>query len=242
MQRVITKCPTKLIYSNSPIREIYGKQGITIDYLSKFKRNESKLIIYRNLIRLVKFNNEGKYYSNLMKLYFKFRFLQDYNIRRKKLLSCFNEEQQQQQSLNDISNDELNTRLINTLNFIHNAFLNTNDKRNNEGLILNSILQNESSKINSSHLKRFKMTTLRDFEDQRLKQMQDRFFNKGDNDNDSDSNSNQSIFENDVWFEYIDEYTKKLPRKKEFLYGSHASLIHFDRNLILLNESMKLLL
>lgn len=145
-------------YSRTPTVRIYGPNGLTVEYLRKhnFDTHDSFMIVYRNIIRLIPYWDRESYLRGILHRYVRFRFLDDYNYRRKKVCGL-------DQPLDET---QVLQRSINSLNFLNNACCNgtpgTERTMSKEFRILDGIIQHENSKINSKIIKRFGVKSLDD--------------------------------------------------------------------------------
>lgn len=236
----------KLVYKISPLKKIYPPEGLTIEKLlvnNKSKR-ECFLTIYRNLIRLSNFLQFHRYPKESFRYLVKLKIRQDYNYKKSIFLP-------DSSKLND---REIFQRLINTVNFIHNACLDSAENKlkrptSYEFKILDSILQFENSKnlpttlkirsINSNFFTLQKSIELRKIE---------KAWNMVNCINQYNINNRKEniwwlengLFKNNVCFDYLIDL--KNLKSSNFNDDMVISIMNFEKYVVLLNEESKLLL
>lgn len=236
----------KLVYKISPLKKLYPPNGLTIENL--LENNKSKreciLTIYRNLIRLSNFLQFHKYVKESFKYLVKLKIRQDYNYRKFIFLPDSKE-------LND---REIFQRLINTVNFIHNACLDSVDNKlkrpiSLEFKILDSILQFENSKKIPMSLKnsltKSQIFTLKNSIELRKSERawnMDNGLNQSNIDNRKENIwwLENGLFKNEICFDYLIDLKNLKP--SNFNDEMVKSMINFEKCLVLLNEESKLLL
>jgi hypothetical protein len=235
----------KLLYKTSFLKKIYPPNGLTLDLLLEHNNSHKDkiLTIYRNLIRSIKYLQFHKYTKNLITHLIKIKIRQDYSYKRSILLNS---------TYSNIPDIELYQRLINTVNFIHNAALDDIDNKtarpiSMEFKILNAIVEFENSKSIPESLKKrlncnFNFLTLKNYIDWRNIEKSWNF-HKDDNikrENVWWIDHDLGIIKNEICFQYLKELQSFDP--KIFNEMMVISIIDFERSLVLLNEEMKLLL
>lgn len=242
----------KLLYKVSPLKKAYPPDGLTITKLIENNDTDKKkfLTIYRNLIRQTKYLQLYSYFKKLYVELIKVKIRQDYQYRRSIFFPV----------LTTLTKDEVFGRLVNTVNFIHNATLDSvNNKisrpQSIEFKILISILEFENSKALPQTLK---------------SQFQDNFFPLGklvelreierswnmasetDNIKDHLWWIDNGLLKNEICFDYL-KLLKSILKEgstlksgstnnSNFVYNMVYSILDFEKYIILLNEESKLLL
>lgn len=229
-----------IVYSRSPIVSLYGPQGLDSQVLCRdFSKRDRRLVLYRNFVRLLRFVKRPKFLRGEYFDYLKFRFIDDYNCRRNKLLGIDS----------SLDERELMSRAVNTLNFVNNAFcapksapeLNENFElrgrvgRSQEYLVLDSIMQYEASKLGSRVVEGLKIgvKSLKDANEYRITC--------------KNLNIGKPVpqIQGEKWYSYISklqEMPSSISSKKIAAFDFAKSILTFEKNLVLLNEDCKLLL
>ncbi|KAG0673611.1 hypothetical protein C6P40_003932 [Pichia californica] len=242
IQKGIYITPTKkLLYKTSPLKRIYTPNGLTVEKLKEDNPTYKTriLTIYRNLIRLEKYLQFHKFYkltyNNLVKL----KIRQDYEFRKLIFFSNFKQ----------LNENELYERLINTINFIHNATLDSLSNKTERPIsieykILYSIIKFEISKslpisIKNSDLKNSFFTIDNAIEFRKIERSWN-MINSNDKINNIWWIENNGMYKNDVCFKYLIDL--KNFKSSNFPDNMIQSILDFEKFLILQNEESKLLL
>lgn len=245
----------KLLHLVSPLKKLYSPDGLTYNLLvenNKTKR-ERLLTIYRNLQRLTKYLQFHNFPKNSLIELFRVKLRQDYNYRRKLFLN-------NEHDIKDITDDEIYKRLVNTLNFVHNAALDSVDNKtarpvSKEYKILSNIIQYELSKNLGGGLKNklgSQFYTIKGFQELRIieRAVNIQALTHKNCENADEVNVNikniiwwleNGILKNEVCFNYIKEL-QKINSDSPFLEKMALSSLKFEKYLVLLNEELGLLL
>ncbi|GME66957.1 unnamed protein product [[Candida] boidinii] len=242
-----------LVIHKSPLNEFKDKNGnFDLEYLINSKDlklfDEKLLACYRMLIRLKKFSHDKKYFRLFFLKYTKMRFRENYNLRRKIILNCFHKNNIKNKNSNgdvdssgtvmtfqELTEKEILNRLINTIHFVNNASLYTgsNINENKEAIIIRSILEYENSKLKSRMLKQFDLFNI------------DTFYNS--------YITSRNLKTDDIALRMLDDSSYRYFKRIEKDLNSHhlpvksnatavSTIIQYERNLILFNETSKLIL
>ena len=233
----------KKMYMVSPLRCLYPENGLTVEKLKEICPNDKKssiLTIYRNIMRNVRFLQIHTFYKKTFKSLLKVKLRQDYSYRRNIILST---------SLPSLTDNEIYERLINTLNFIHNATLDDPETNKTarpismEYKILKSILQYEISKNLPNNIKnnlKSKFLTIDDFD--KLRKSERAFYMNNDiaSYNSIWMQGNIGLFKNEICFDYLKELqnTEFSTFVEKMVYAN----LHFEKVVIKMNEDALLLL
>lgn len=241
-----------LVIHKSPLNKFKDKNGtFDLEYLINSKDlkplDEKLLACYRMLVRLKKFSHDKSYFRLFFQKYIKMRFRENYNLRRKIILNCFNNNDIMKNNINsdvnssgtvitsqELTEKEILNRLINTINFVNNAGLHTDSKvnKNKEAMIIRSILEYENSKLKSRMLKQFDLFNI------------DSFYNS--------YITSRNLKTDDIALRMIDDSSYRYFKRIEKDLNSPnlpvknnatavSTIIEYERNLILLNETSKLI-
>lgn len=244
----------KLLFTKSPLRKAYPPDGLTVEKLLIENRTKSQqlLCIYRNLLRSVKYLQIHTFLKKSLIEVFKIKIRQDYRYRK----AIFLDELEPGSSSHE-KNCFILKKLVNTVNFVHNAALDTPENRTKrpvsaEFKILYAIIEYEQSKAIPNALQhsiKSKFITL-DMHKQlrqseRAWNMQESFnFNPQEKLGSSSYiwwlDTNSGIFKNDIAFGYLEEFQSM--KKDNLLEKTVLSILDFERSLVLLNEECDLLL
>ncbi|OWB79962.1 hypothetical protein B5S32_g4205 [[Candida] boidinii] len=242
-----------LVIHKSPLNKFKDKNGtFDLEYLINSKDltslDEKLLACYRMLVRLKKFSHDKSYFRLFFQKYIKMRFRENYSLRRKIILNCFNNNDIMKNNINsdvnssgtvmtfqELTEKEILNRLINTINFVNNAGLHTDSKvnQNKEAMIIRSILEYENSKLKSRMLKQFDLFNI------------DSFYNS--------YITSRNLKTDDIALRMIDDSSYRYFKRIEKDLNSPnlpvknnatavSTIIEYERNLILLNETSKLIL
>lgn len=237
----LTENSKKLIYLKSPLKRAYPPNGINLEILNlnNHTKKEKILTSYRNVVRLVKYLQLTSHTKIVLRNVIKIKFLQDYGNRRKVHFT----------DLGDLKDNELFQRLINTINFIHNACLDNVNNENRDPIsmeykIIDSILQFENSKSNKALKSWVNIFSWSDFVNLRLVDKSWKFSNMPVVDSNQIHLKDENGFlDNKMCFGYVDEFKEKNKTKQRSInLDMLKTLLLFERNLILMNEDCKLLL
>lgn len=232
--------PTKkLFYTTSPLKRIYGPDGLTTSVLQRhnISRREKLLAAYRNVVRLVKYIQIHNHFRQILVVLAKIRLRQDYKYRRSTFLNTpYNE-------------SDFDVRLVNTVNFIHNASLDnpyneTSRPSSLEFKIINSLVQFENTKALPGPLRGRLKSEFVAIEKWRELRGIERAWNMSNADEKTKDErmwwlEGQKL-RNDVCFDYLKEL--QLIEKKTFLDHMVTSMIEYERAIVLLNEECHLFL
>lgn len=248
----------KLLYARSPLKKAYPPDGLTVEKLlaDSHTRRERVLTIYRNLIRLSTYLQVHTYLKKAFCELVRVKLRQDYEHRKVILLPGGKDRDVDAASLRGEDTDDADAerrlceRLVNTVNFVHNATLDSVSNETARPLsmefkILSSILQYEVSKALPSGLKgklQGKFFNLEKFIE--FRQIERSWNMLGAEDGRSDNLwwLDNGMIKNEVCFDYLEELKNLKTDQKTFMNKMAGSIIDFERCLVLLNEESKLLL
>lgn len=246
----------KLLYAHSPLKRAYPPDGLTVEKLltDSHTRRERILTIYRNLIRLSAYLQFHTYMKKVFCELVRVKLRQDYEYRKAILLPGGKIRDVDRTNVDgkDAENAErrLCERLVNTVNFVHNAALDsvaneTARPVSMEFKILSSILQYEVSKALPSGLK----GKLQDNFISMEKFMEFRQIERSWNMLGVEEGRRENLWwidngmmRNEVCFEYLEELKNLKTNQKTFMNKMAGSILDFERYLVFLNEESKLLL
>lgn len=242
----------KLLYKVSPLKKAYPPDGLTITKLIENNDTDKKklLTVYRNLIRQTKYLQLYSYFKKLYVGLIKVKIRQDYDYRKAIFFP----------NSTSLTKDEIFERLVNTVNFIHNATLDSATNKNArpesmEFKILISIIEFENSKALPQTLRSqfqdnfFPMEKLME-----LRQIE-RSWNMTSRTENIEGNLwwlNNGLFRNEICFDYLKQLQNilkeyptlknKTSKNSNFVNNMAYSILDFEKYIILLNEEFKLLL
>lgn len=236
----------KLLYVHSPLKRVYPPNGLTAVRLlaDNHTRRERVLTVYRNLIRLSKYLQVHAHLKRAYCELVRVKLRQDYEYRK----AIFLPNNSQTSVSGDDSERQLCERLVNTVNFVHNATL---DNVANETArpvwmefkILNSILQFEISKSLPSSLRgkyQGKFFNLEKFMEFRQIERSWNMLGITEGRDDNVWWIENGMLKNEVCFGYLKDL--KNLESNNFISKMAGSIVDFERCLVLLNEESKLIL
>lgn len=233
----------KLLYLVSPLRKIYPN-GLSVEGLRRHNptKREKLLTIYRNLIRLTRYLQIHTFHKKSLHDIYRIKLRQDYGYRYKVLLDKNFE----------LSDDDLDRKLVNTVHFAHNACLDSISNTTQRPVsleynILTAIIKYEISKNLFPLLNKkleSKFIKLENFVE--LRQSERAWFMESlDYDLKREMlwwlDLDKGILKNEVCFDYLKEIKE---RKNELMFLDKMVYSNFDfeKSLVLLNQDCDILL